>query len=353
MKIRIFYQSLKFGGGMERYAIDLIDGFTALQDHVTFYARQIDPELIRKKDINVRKVPGFSFPRELRDYYFYRKIDGLSTKLDGFHISLSRLKVKDIAVCGGTHLGYLKNTRRKKRIFDKLQIFLEKKFYENCKIIVAHSNLCAREIRRYYNINREKIITVYPPVNKDRFNLSMTDKREYLKRQFGFKDNEIVFLFPSTGHKRKGLRYLIDIFKEYKNDVTLAVAGRPVRKRIPRNVRYLGYVKNIEEAYTASDYTILGSLYEGFGLVSIESILCGTPVILEENIGSTEVIDDKYVMKFSVKNLDTLRERIDTAISLAKSAQHRIPKPEDALLYNPDVISHVKTLKEILINRCI
>ncbi|WP_204274472.1 glycosyltransferase, partial [Stenotrophomonas maltophilia] len=69
----------------------------------------------------------------------------------------------------------------------------------------------------------------------------------------------------------------------------LVVIGRPVSSSSP-NIRYLGYRKDIENVYRAADYTILASHYEPFGLIGVESVLCGTPAVLAANIACTEVI---------------------------------------------------------------
>jgi len=66
--------------------------------------------------------------------------------------------------------------------------------------------------------------------------------------------------------------------------VTLLVAGRPVEE--VRNVKYIGFRKDMERIYKLVDYTILASRYEAFGLVAVESVFSGTPVVLTPNVYS-------------------------------------------------------------------
>ena len=42
--------------------------------------------------------------------------------------------------------------------------------------------------------------------------------------------------------------------------------------------------------YRAVDFTVMASRYEPFGLVGVESLLCGTPVLCAQGVGCAEVL---------------------------------------------------------------
>ncbi len=85
--------------------------------------------------------------------------------------------------------------------------------------------------------------------------------------------------------RRKGLDLLVRTLGRSELPVLLAVAGRPVDVQAP-NLRYLGYRSDIEDVYRAVDCTVMASRFEPFGLVGVESVLCGTPVIGARGMGS-------------------------------------------------------------------
>lgn len=60
------------------------------------------------------------------------------------------------------------------------------------------------------------------------------------------------------------------------------------------NVYFLGNQKNTELYYNAFDVLMLPSLIEGFPLVLLEAMSCGTPIIASNVGGIGEVIKDKY-----------------------------------------------------------
>ncbi len=57
---------------------------------------------------------------------------------------------------------------------------------------------------------------------------------------------------------------------------------------ISHRVRFLGFVNQsqLPETYTASDILVLASEYEPFGVVVNESMLCGCPVIVSDQVGA-------------------------------------------------------------------
>ena len=55
------------------------------------------------------------------------------------------------------------------------------------------------------------------------------------------------------------------------------------------------------ELYQAADFTIMASQYEPFGLIGLESILSGTPVIFSENMGCLEVLKTNLAIHFLEK----------------------------------------------------
>ena len=71
-------------------------------------------------------------------------------------------------------------------------------------------------------------------------------------------------------------------------NIVLAVASRRAIEH-PRALN-LGFRRDIEKCYAAADAAILASRYEPFGLVGVESVLCGTPALLSEACGEETVV---------------------------------------------------------------
>ena len=112
--------------------------------------------------------------------------------------------------------------------------------------------------------------------------------------------------------------------------------------------RLLGYRADIENVYRAVDFTVLASRYEPFGLVGVESVLCGTPVLLANGIGCAEVIRAPAQLSFSLDATagdgPGFAAAVDTALAMRRADRHRLDDPRSSLSYDPGVEPHVSAL---------
>ncbi|MCY1213335.1 D-inositol-3-phosphate glycosyltransferase [compost metagenome] len=329
------------GGGFERYAMDLVRGMIARGERPAVFARRFDrglPELaaIDAHPIHVRWLPG-----KMRDYLFSWGMRNAHRHCDVL-IGCNRVVGADLAICGGTHRGYLLAAQRPATFWDQRQITLEIRHYAAARHVVAHSRLMAQELRTLYGVPESKLSLLYPPVDCTRFGTVDDAHRARLRAAFGFGDAP-VFLFPSSDHRRKGLPLLARALAASHSGAIIAVAGRPVGEDLP-GVRELGYCDNMADLYRAADYTVLASNYEPFGLVGVESVLCGTPVIMADNIACLEVIAPEAALTFSRQDVAQCASAMAKAAVLAKAGNARIAAPLQALRYNPEPAAHLDAL---------
>jgi len=346
MKIGLSSNALKHSGGLERYAMDLVRGLAAHGERPAFFARAFDlavPEsaLVDRYRINVSFVPG-----KLRDAWFSMRLAALRRRAGvDVLIGCNRVDSSEIVICGGTHRGFLRATGRAMRRSDRWQIALESRQYQRARVVVAHSDLMRAELLELYGVDDAKIRVLYPPVDGARFNAVDAAARAALRASYGFAGHETVLLFPSSSHERKGLPLIEAVVNGLDLPVVVALAGRPP-ERTSEHVRYLGYVKDLENAYRAADYTILASKYEPFGLVGIESVMCGTPVILPSNLGCCDAIGDGAKHVFAPGDAADLRR---TIVGVAEGAKRRVsPADEAAIRYDTSVDAHVGQLLELV-----
>jgi len=346
MKVGVSCNRLGAGGGLERYALDIARELASRAGtEVGIYARKFDAGVAEGLGVAAHRINVAWLPGKLRDRYFSWKLQGLR---DGGEVLIgcNRVRGSDIAICGGTHRGYLAASGKTPRQSDGWQIALESAQYADAYRIVAHSALMRDELEHLYGVPLERIALLYPPVDTRRFSPVDAATRQALRRQYGFADDEVVLLFPSSGHARKGFDLLANAIGASGLPITLAVAGRPVGRTLPR-VREMGYVRDIEALYRAADFSALASDYEPFGLVGVESILCGTPLVFADNIACLEVIRPEAVLSFQRSAPDTLAAALHRAVALVREGRARLADPRAMLGYDPSVGSHVDALLEL------
>ncbi len=344
--LAISNHALRHSGGFERYAITLVRGFHEAGLRPTFIAKSFDTTLPEYAWVNAVRLGMMGLPGKLRDLFFDWRIGRVKRRLGermGPLIACNATRWADVAVCGGTHPGYLAAMGKPLRISDRWKIKLERAHFESSRIIVAHSALMRDEIIQHYGTAPAKIVLLYPPTDTQRFSMVDNARRAQLRTTLGLPNDRAVFLLASTGHKRKGLDALADFFGKTELPVTLVVAGRPPKTALP-NVRYLGYRTDMENVYRAVDFTIMASAYEPFGLVGVESVLCGTPVLLATGVGCGEVIAEPASIPYDGQAADGLERAVRNAVTRWQAGTHRLVRTTEAMRYDPRVSTHVHAL---------
>jgi glycosyltransferase involved in cell wall biosynthesis len=335
---------LRNSGGIERYAMTLVRGLHVHGVRPTFIAKAFDKSLPEYQWVEPVHTSVKAAPGKLRDLFFDWRIGRVKRRLGLFPLlGLNQTRWSDIGICGGTHPGFLAAMGERSTFNDRLKIDLERAHFEASKVIVAHSARMRDEVVRFYGVPPSKITLLYPPIDGERFSTVDDSTRTSLRTKLGLPPDRAVFLLASTGHKRKGLDLLTEFFANTHLPVTLVIAGRPMQGSF-RNVLHLGYRSDMENVYRAVDFTMMASHYEPFGLVGVESVLCGTRVLLADNVGCGEVIRDSGKIVFDRLHQDGLAEAVDASVKLWRRGAHRLARPVDQLAYDASVATHVDAL---------
>lgn len=339
---------LRHSGGIERYLLTLIDSLHRMGVRPTIVAHKFDTGVAEYQWVNPVHLGTWGLGGALRDRLFDWKLRRRKAQAGWYPVvALSQTAAADIAISGGTHPGYLQASGKTARWKDRLTIDLEKMHLSNASVVIAHSELMAKQVHSFYGVPNQKIDVLYPPVDTKRFSPVSSEQRQSLRAKLGLPDDRCVFLLASTGHARKGLDLLIDALGQSQLPVLLVVAGRPVTSQAP-NLRYLGYRSDIEDVYRAVDCTVMASNYEPFGLVGVESVMCGTPLIGANGMGCMEVLQGDGVMPFTIgtpaAQTGSLAQAIDEALSRWRRGTLRVSTPMAALRYDPSADAHVKAL---------
>lgn len=133
------------------------------------------------------------------------------------------------------------------------------------------------------------------------------------------KKGKIRFLFLGQLAQRKGVQFLLEAWKGLparRAELVLMGGGRrrSWRRAAGEGVIFRGQAgrKQVLEEMGRSDVLVLPSLFEGFGLVILEAMAAGLPVITTANTGGPDVIEDgKEGFIVPAGNVEALREKMD------------------------------------------
>jgi len=152
-------------------------------------------------------------------------------------------------------------------------------------LIVANSKITATLLHALYNIEVEEII--YPSVDPEIFTPVPSKKKEeitvYLGSHLG--DTRVKFIDEIIETSLKE-GYCVNLFGSSK-------VASAIKPRDKNSVLYNSYLSDAELAglYSRSKLTVCPQKWEMFGLVTVESLFCGTPVLAFNCMGFQETID--------------------------------------------------------------
>ena len=202
---------------------------------------------------------------------------------------------------------------------------IEKYSISKCDLIVVLSEFTKDKLVEHYKIKPEKIYVIPGGVDLTRFEFE--ENKLAIRKQLGLSGEKFILFTVRNLVPRMGLENLIYAMKEiirYAKDVYLIIGGKGELKEKLSSliselnlidfVKLQGFIPDEELPHynQAADFFILPTKYlEGFGLVTLEAMACGTPV-LGTPVGGTKEILDKFNPAFLFK--DTSPESISNLI---------------------------------------
>ena len=194
--------------------------------------------------------------------------------------------------------------------------------YEASEVIV-NSNFMKNEVQRIFGLPFEKINVIPNGINLNIYN---GIERNYEFRRKYARDNEKIIMCAGRLVYEKGFQYLIDaapkILNNY-NDVKFIIAGKGgMLEELKTKANYLGISdkvyftgqltpKELYTMYRCADIAVFPSTYEPFGLVAIEGMYAGTPIVVSDIGGFNEIVEHGVTgMKSYAGNSNSIADSI-------------------------------------------
>ena len=173
--------------------------------------------------------------------------------------------------------------------------------YESWRVICC-SHYMKEEINSVLAAPVDKMDVIANGVDPRKFDIEF-DKAEF--REWFAKPNERLIFFVGRMVPEKGVQVLIQSLPEILpayNDVKVVVVGGGDRAHLVKlaeelgvsdRVVFTGYIddETLVKLYNVIDVAVYPSLYEPFGIVALEAMVAGVPVVVTEVGGLREVVD--------------------------------------------------------------
>jgi len=199
----------------------------------------------------------------------------------------------------------------------------ERKAMQKLAGLTANSNATAETVSKAYDIPRGKIKTIYLGMNLDCVPIDDQLEKERLQRP--------TLLLVGGNVQRKGLPVILKTMPELLKEIPeliLQVIGKNqnmgrMKKLVDKlgmmdSVEFIGWIppEKIKTYYRKASVFVMPSLMEGFGLVFLEAMAQGLPVIGGNVGGTLELIKDgENGILVSPRNSQALKKAIQKEIN--------------------------------------
>jgi glycosyltransferase involved in cell wall biosynthesis len=229
-------------------------------------------------------------------------------------------------------------------IASRVQRQMELAVYSRGDRFIVLSNAFQRELIERYRVREEQIRIVRGGVDVERFNVRLS--RAEARTRLGWPQDRPILLAVRRQMKRMGLENLIDAVSTIRKsfpDVLLLLGGSgpiagELKQRIETRglsdqVRQLGRIEDsdLPMAYRAADFSVVPSqALEGFGMITLESLASGTPVLVTPVGGLPEVVSP---LSPDCVFEDTTTESIAGALAECLAGKRTVPTSEECRAY--------------------
>ena len=348
MKLCIVTHRVVVGDGQGRVNYEVAWEAIRRGHHVTLVASSVAPELQQHSQVTWIFIPVKGYPIDLFREMGFSVQSGLwllkhQKEFDLIKVNGAITWVKgDVNAVHFVHSSWLRfsypdgtrsptsPSRQHQSLRSTYQWFYtalnarwEKKAFSQAKVVVAVSEKVAKELTEI-GIPRSCIRVILNGVDLQEFAPGAVDRQKW-----GLPENLPLALFAGDIRTpRKNLDTVLHALvqvPELHLIVVGATAGSPYPQlaeslNLEQRVHFLGFRYDVPDLMKAADFLVFPSRYEPFGLVVLEAMATGLPVVTAATAGAAEVITPECGMVLPEPD-DT--QALTQALSLLTSDRER------------------------------
>lgn len=209
------------------------------------------------------------------------------------------------------------NNRRNIFLFKKIEQFIYNRYHK----IVCISESVKLELVKYLNNKLQvKLITINNGIDLKKFNNESTLDRA----DFELSNDDYIIIQVASFRGAKDQDTVIKAMKGLPDRVKLFLVGDGPRLEfckdlgdslnVSKRIFFLGNRLDVGCLLRISNCSVVSSNYEGFGLVAVEAMASGLPVIASDISGLNEIVRN-YGILFRKSNVEDLICKISSLLS--------------------------------------
>ena len=233
----------------------------------------------------------------------------------------------------------------------RVSCWIEKTAYQNADGVIAVSGAMKTDVQDLYGISPERVRVIYNGIDPKRY---APDPDKSVLAARGIDPEKPFVLFVGRITRQKGIIHLVNAIRHIRpGAVAVLCAGAPdtpeIGSEMERRVeeaqkdsdRQIVWIpeflpkSEIIKLYSLASVFVCPSVYEPFGLINVEAMACGTPVVGSAVGGIPEIVIDGQtglLVRFDPKSETDPEPKVPEAFSrsLAESINRLLDEPEIA-----------------------
>jgi UDP-glucose:(heptosyl)LPS alpha-1,3-glucosyltransferase len=201
--------------------------------------------------------------------------------------------------------------------------------------LLAHTEDVRSDLKSLYNVPSQDVAILPNGYSDSEFNVGTREThRAAMRKELGYADSDRVVIFVANELERKGFGPLLRAVTLLEDpQIRILAVGRldagSYRDEIGRlgmtsRIHFTGPTDNVAPFYAAADVFALPTQYEAWGLVIIEAMACGLPVLTSRLAGAAVAIREGETGRLLVEPRDP--HEIGAALDPLLNGEHASPE---------------------------
>lgn len=247
------------------------------------------------------------------------------------------------------------NPKPKHIFIQNMQVGIKKKDFYHTKIYqgidywVSPLSWLRNQVLELTNINPEKVKIIPHGFDVNKFSEEKISKDD-ARKMFGMNPDKYYLGITGRIDVKKGQEFLIRAINYLNNakclNINLAIGGEPtqgegmkyynhLRKltkefNLENNILFLGFIENTSAFYKTLDAFVMASESETYGLVTLEAMASGVPVIGTDTGGTKEILQSgKLGYLYEPGNINQFCEIVEKIKNRFENIEEKVLKAKE------------------------
>ena len=296
LNVAVAVQALEILGGKERDALAIAGGLAARGHCVTILTRSA--RLDAPKDVTVRSIAAGGWSNHVRARRFAEAVAALRGQFDAL-LTFDRIADADAYyaadVCFAPRARGLHALMPRYATYARLEAAC---FASGGPDILFLCRKQEREYRRYYDLDAGRI-SILPPMLHPSAGKDFYEARATVRKRFDIPESSPLAVSVAVYPEQKGVDRTIAALQHIPDLHLLAVGLKDTatmhalarQHDVASRTRLYGYTHEVADILGSADLMLHPARVENTGLVIVESLMAGTPVIASAACGFAEYIE--------------------------------------------------------------